>query len=451
MEQTSDREGAVSAPIPAQAMSHTRGLWASIAGNGLARAGGAAVLLMLQLYQARIGVPPAFVGLVGVAFYLSELTLAPVFGTLIDRRGWRPFMLLGPLLAALAAILTWLTTFLVMTMALPILFLTRLLNGVGIASNVPATLSFLSAASGDDPKLRAKAVGYFELVTIGGTALGGLLGAQLYGRFGNYGFIALALFYMISWAVYLMVPAELPGKPAVHESSSHSPLALLHVKELWTFAPAWVVVNAVLGVWLNNFANQLTLPCALPPGHRSQELCARIGWQYLVGDFRAETAGWIFTGFAFFFCIGILLWIRILPRMRQSKAMLIALGGSIVACGLVFALNRMVPSQIVWVTVLTLLIAVALMVLSGFTPAALGILVELAERNASERGTIMGAYSVLLGIGQFIGGLLGGIFAGWLGVDGLALLTLFFTLIGTIFVLLYRRNEVPLTAAAHAH
>lgn len=439
MEQAKKRD----AVLTTHAESELRGLWASIAGNGLARAGGAAILVMLQLYQARIGVSPEFVGLVGVAFYLTELTLAPVFGAMVDRRGWRPFMLLGPVLSAVAAVLTWLTTFVALTLALPILFITRLLNGVGIASNVPATLSYLSAASGDDAALRARAVGYFELATIGGTALGGLLGAQLFRWFGDAGFLVLAAFYLVSWGVYRLVPAQLPGKPTVRADAHPNPLHLFRIKALWTFAPAWVVVNGVLGIWLNNFANQLTLSCAAPPNARIARLCARIGEQFLVGNFSPTTAGAIFTGFAVFFCIGIMLWIRVLPRMRQTQAMLISLGGSVVTCGLVLAINRLHDDRAapVVLVALVVLVAIALMVLSGFTPAALGILVELAERNATDRGTIMGAYSVLLGIGQFIGGAVGGFFAGWLGVNGLTLLTLLFTLIAGVFVLIYRRSE----------
>lgn len=397
-------------------------------------------MLMLQLYQARIGVPPQFVGLVSVAFYLTELTGAPIFGALVDRRGWRQFMLLGPVLSAIAAVLTWATTLLAATISLPLLLLTRLLTGVGIAANVPATLSFISAASGNDPALRARAVGYFELATIGGAALGGLLGSILYGSFGVGGFIALALFYMVCWAVYLGVPATLPGVETPR-ATDHHPLRVLRQGTLWTFAPAWLAVNGILGIWLNNFANQLTLPCSRPPNPGIEALCLRIGDQFLVGNYSATTAGVIFTAFAVFFSVGILIWTRLLMRMPQSQAMLISLGGGLVTCVLTYGLNQLERGQFALVAVLCALIAGGLMVLSGFTPAALAILVDLAERNAGDRGAIMGAYSVLLGIGQFVGGVLGGIFAAWLGVNGLVLLTLVFTLIAVAFVLVYRRSE----------
>jgi MFS family permease len=121
--------------------------------------------------------------------------------------------------------------------------------------------------------------------------------------------------------------------------------------------------------------------------------------------------------------------------------MLIALGGALLACALLALLNHLSPDQIPLIAALCLLLAAALVVLSGFTPAALAILVDLAERNAGGRGAVMGAYSVLLGVGQFAGGALGGLFAGWVGVDGLVLLTLIFTIIAGLFVVVYRRGE----------
>jgi MFS family permease len=446
VEQTDTREVAA----PSETTHDTRGLWPSILGSGLARAGGAAILFMLQVYQSQLGVDPSLIGLVGVAFYLTELTCAPIFGTLVDRRGWKPFLLLGPVLSAISAVATWLVTFLSSAVIVPVLVIARLLNGVGIASNIPATLAFLSAVSGDDPKVRARAVGYFELSTIGGAAVGGLLGSFIWSTFGLVGFLVLAAFYMVGFFVYQQVPTRLAHIPVKEHTDQHpNPLHLLKIKPLWTFAPAWIVVNGVLGIWLNNFAAQLTLNCAQPGNPSVAELCSRFGTQYLVGDFSTRQAGIIFTAFAICFCIGIILWVQILPRLRQSNGMLIALVGSFVTCAVAFAINQYSGNQPILLFIEIGAVVIALMVLSGFTPAALGILVELAERNPQDRGSIMGAYSVLLGVGQFVGGLLGGIFASRLGVNGLILITLIFSVAAGVFVMIYRRTEPkgpPVTA-----
>jgi len=423
-------------PTPARETANA--LWAGIVGTGFIRAGGAAIGLMLQLYEARIGIPPQFVGLIGVAFYLTELSGAPIFGALVDRRGWRPFMLLGPVLAAVAVLLTWLTTALTLTLAMPLLFITRLIEGLAVASNTPATLSFLSAASGSTPSLRARTTGYFQIAVIGGTAAGGVLGGLLYSQFGVNGFIALAGFYMLCWIIFLRIPGALPHQPA---SAAHpNPLVVLRQPMLWAFAPAWIAINGVLGIWLNNLANQLTLSCAVPPTAQIATLCIATSGQRLVGGSSAAAAGMIFAGFALVFSVGMLLWTQILPHIRPSLAMLLSAGGGLLTCALIALINHQPATTSPPLLALAALVG-SLLVLSGFTPAALSVLMELAEHNASDRGTVMGAYSVLLGVGQFLGGAIGGMFASVAGVDGLILLTLIFTVIAGFFVLIYRKME----------
>jgi len=122
--------------------------------------------------------------------------------------------------------------------------------------------------------------------------------------------------------------------------------------------------------------------------------------------------------------------------------MLISLGGALIVCAFMFLLNHQVRGQGLMVLLpLIALVGVGLLIMSGFTPAALSILIEIAERNATDRGTVMGAYSVLLGLGQFLGGALGGIFAQWLGVDGLVILTACFALVAGGSVVYWRQHE----------
>jgi predicted MFS family arabinose efflux permease len=70
------------------------------------------------------------------------------------------------------------------------------------------------------------------------------------------------------------------------------------------------------------------------------------------------------------------------------------------------------------------LVAVALaglFVLAGATPAALGLLADISETHPSDRGAIMGLYSVFLGLGQIVGSVVSGSAADLLGIDGLLL------------------------------
>jgi predicted MFS family arabinose efflux permease len=81
--------------------------------------------------------------------------------------------------------------------------------------------------------------------------------------------------------------------------------------------------------------------------------------------------------------------------------------------------------------------------MSGFAPAALTYLADVTESYAEDRGTIMGLYSVFLGIGQFIGTATGGIFADWGGIDGLMLLSAIMGAVTAISLIsLHRRNSL---------
>ena len=68
--------------------------------------------------------------------------------------------------------------------------------------------------------------------------------------------------------------------------------------------------------------------------------------------------------------------------------------------------------------------AAGLFVLAGATPAAVGLLADMSERFPTDRGAIMGLYSVFLAIGQIVGSLIGGYAAEWRGIDGLLIATI---------------------------
>ncbi|HLG73801.1 MAG TPA: MFS transporter, partial [Chloroflexota bacterium] len=59
----------------------------------------------------------------------------------------------------------------------------------------------------------------------------------------------------------------------------------------------------------------------------------------------------------------------------------------------------------------------------------------------ADRGAIMGLYSIVLGLGQVLGGSVGGPFAQAWGLDGMAMLTLALGAIATATVLGLRRGR----------
>jgi len=80
-------------------------------------------------------------------------------------------------------------------------------------------------------------------------------------------------------------------------------------------------------------------------------------------------------------------------------------------------------------------------VMSGATPAALGLLADVSEGFEEDRSAIMGLYSVFLGIGQVLGAILGGLAASWKGIDGLIVATVGLLVIGIIALVNLRGHE----------
>ncbi len=404
-----------------------KGLWLVIIGTLLMRVGGAAIGLMLQLFTANIALSAAVVGVVGVSFYLSELFGAPYFGARMDKQGWRPYLLAGPLLGAAGVLLTAVSGLLpVVAVVVPMLFLSRQLGGLSTATNTPASLSYLSAAGSKDAQVRSRSVGYFELAVVGGTALGGLLGGVLWDYTGQWGFVGLAVLYLLTWVMLRAMPHDVQEKAAA--TDKHNPLGLLKSRTLWEFAPAWIAVNALYGVLANNAVRMLA-----DKEHGFPN-------QLLVGLLPKGT-GYMFGVLAIVLGLGILVWTRILPHMRSSTAMVVSLLGAGGVCAMLFAMNHQPAADGLGYWLMLGALALGFLVLSGFTPAALSVLVQVGEKNHTDRGAVMGAYSVLLGVGQFLGGAIGGFAATAAGFDGLISLTAVFVVISLGTMIHWRMVE----------
>jgi MFS family permease len=69
-------------------------------------------------------------------------------------------------------------------------------------------------------------------------------------------------------------------------------------------------------------------------------------------------------------------------------------------------------------------LGVGLFVLSGATPAALGLLADISESFPADRGAVMGLYSVFLALGQIAGALIGAAAAEAWAFNGILVATL---------------------------
>jgi predicted MFS family arabinose efflux permease len=110
--------------------------------------------------------------------------------------------------------------------------------------------------------------------------------------------------------------------------------------------------------------------------------------------------------------------------MRRTTIILYGILGGAGMVLAAFALNHVGGTAAVLAVACVVAAAVGLFVLAGATPAALGLLADISEAFPSDRGAIMGLYSVFLAIGQIVGSIIGGFAASAAGIDGLLVSTL---------------------------
>ncbi len=364
-------------------------------------------------------------GIIIGTFFAAELIGAPLFGAWSDRYGRKLFIIFGPLFGAIAVQITAMTTL------VWLLIFTRLLEGLSTASNAPATLGYIAEATAHSPRLRSRVVGFFEIATIGGIAVGFSAGGWLWRHFGSPVIVAgipltspafalNALIYIASLLILWFGMHEMRER-------NRAVAATTSAREVWShywkivsnprvagFAPAWIAINAVLGVWINLTARVLTDKSLAKFG---------MGNQMLVGQFDSLEAGNIRAAYAVVFVVGILLWSISFAVWKKTTVMLVGTGGLFLTCVFLLALNHQPSLSAPLVLPLALLLVVSIVIQSGFTPAALAHLADITEDHVTDRGAIMGLYSVFLGLGQFIGASIGGPFVDWRGADGIVVVT----------------------------
>jgi predicted MFS family arabinose efflux permease len=246
---------------------------------------------------------------------------------------------------------------------------------------------------------------YFELSLLGGLAFGGLIAAELFRRFHAGAFLAIACLYVLCAA--LLFFSTRTGAQAHAES----PLAGL--KNSWQLpalrhlAPVWLCVNCIVGLWLGS-----TFPFLLTRTRSTN--------QFLDGVFAGHPSrlGVMLLGYSGVFGLGVTLWSFVLPRISLRVAMRITLTAMLPVCAGFYLFNHTAPGSHGMRWIVGTATAAAIMVESGFTPAALAWLAGTLPPQ-SGRGAAMGIYSVLLSLGAILGSLLAGVLGNRFAVDGL--------------------------------
>jgi MFS family permease len=392
------------------------------------------------------GTGPGAISLLTGGFYATELTGAILFGVLADRYGRKVIMLLGPLFGGVAVAMTGMTTH------MPVLFVTRLLEGSSTAASIPSTLGFIAAETANDERLRGRVVSLFELVSLGGMlAVGPALAGILWDAFGRPAFFLNCGFYAVALCLYAygvhevprarqadLAPA-LPAAPAGGKSLSGVShyVRMATNRKVLLFAPTWLAVNAILGLWA------LQAPLLLKGNVHDPS-------QFLMQGISATSIGIGEAVLAVVFGAGILFWGLVYARFRRTTMLLLGVGAFVVMTLDVLAINHLGGTSASLLTGLGAVAVVSLFVMSGATPAALGLLADVSEGFEADRSAIMGLYSVFLGVGQVLGAILGGAAATWKGIDGLIVATAGLLVIGIVTLLNLRAHEGAMVAKSAA-
>ena len=352
---------------------------------------------------ARAGAGSLIAGAIGLAFYATELVGAPLAGHLADARGqervlrWGPLFGIGSVLFGAAAALRVSSV----TVLAGTLVAARLLEGISAACAVPTSLTLLARATerehSDRVARRLRLMGLFEIASLGGIIVGYLLAGVIWDSLGGAAFLVLPVVYLGAFAFARGGERTIATARRVPVWSTMR--TLVAKPGVAGFTMAWLGVNAVVGVWLQQAPFLLKLPL-------------RSSTQLLVGGYSGRSIGVVFALWGMTFLIGIGLWSLVAPRWPRRRTFYIALAGML---GVVVSLAWVNHGGPRWLLIVA---AIAVLVESGFTPAAFAHLADLTDEYAESRGGAMGLYSLLLGLGQLIGAAVGAPFAARWQMDG---------------------------------
>lgn len=166
------------------------------------------IIPILPIFSKELGAADYQVGLIAMIFPIMNFLFAPLWGTLSDRHGRRPIMLISIFITAIAYFV-----FSHVTM-LWILFFSRLLSGVGSA-NISVAQAYITDVT--SPAERTKSLGFlgaaFGIGFIMGPPLGGWLKSiSTSGTVDWVGYVACGMCVVNLVMAYFLLPESLKEK-----------------------------------------------------------------------------------------------------------------------------------------------------------------------------------------------------------------------------------------------
>jgi MFS family permease len=200
----------------------------------------------------RAGAGALLVGLIAAAFYATELVGAPIAGRIADERGQLRVLRWGPAFGVMSAVagVAAATGDLRVAPLVALLLVARATEGASAACAVPTTLGLLARSSIGDAARRLRMMGVFEIASLLGMVLGYGLAGIGWDTLGVRTFLAVAALYGGAWVL-------------AHGRESAVRRGITRAAPVWRtirslamqpgaipFGIAWLAVNAVVGVWI---------------------------------------------------------------------------------------------------------------------------------------------------------------------------------------------------------
>ena len=366
------------------------------------------VIPIIPFYMENLGAGGTELGLLLASYAVMRLIFAPIWGSLSDRVGRKPIMMIGIFGYGLTMVLFGLATELWM------LFAARILSGILSSATSPTTMAYIGDSTSEEDRgggmgILGAAVG---LGTIFGPALGGMLASE---SLSTPFFIAGGMSILALVLTWLLLPESLPKE-------SRLPLEKkIPIPEIRVW---WQALSSPIGILL---VLVFLLTCGLMIFYGIFGLYALEKFGYgpqevgiifmVVGLVSAITQG-VITG-------------PITKRWGESPVIKIGMLGS------TFALFLMVFAENYWLLLTT--IGLFVFATALLTPAISSLTSKRAE---IQQGMAMGLSNSFMSLGRIAGPL-------WAGfVFDLNLILPFISgaavmLIGFIVSLVWLRGDVP--------
>ena len=266
---------------------------------------------------------------------------------------------------------------------------------------------------------RARVMTAFEVATVGGLALAIPFGGKISSLLGTWGFFVVITLHLINGMLIAFFLKESVQR-TTHVNTHHSlkkNLSLLRHKRIFTFLPAWLSVNALVGAWMTLITIMLAYPePAASLRHPGQLLYGRV--QSRVSNVVGRRFWTVIPGRNGVMDAGLTSPAPHNSDVHRPWRVSVSILGLTLINGLAENLAHVPESSNNYFCFFSLVV-LGVLLLSGFTPASLTHLAAISELLPGKRGAVMGLYSVVMGVGQLIGASLGGIYVDLGGFYGL--------------------------------